>query len=362
MIAERVLLAVQIERTPVEIPLPCYGLELDLSNAKCRACPHQEGCADKMDFRCGRVTLDKLRFELVPKAFGVEYENLTDDDPELPHLERTYRLCYQTVYDKAPPDQASRYREEIVQGMRQAGCSLRLYMLASMIGHQRHQETVYGIDPQAAVFDFSSKALTGKTAVERVRTYGDLCRRSFGTFSLSSLDTLLNENYSENEYAPRMLNSEIIAGTFIVADKIHHDGYPWARLYGHKEVHLDEAWLAIEETYYETILKPHREGARSDKKAINQHRHAVWTARAHFKKQKQYAIGAFQARQAMMIRAAESVVQHFGFRMTDFEMPNREITDPMLFWVHLGWAIRHVQCLRYVNGEQSVYDSVRIRQ
>lgn len=311
-----------------------------------------------MDYRRDRVTLDKLQFRLVPKKFGIDFEKLFAEDPELPHMERTYATCYLTVFNKQPPDRASRFKNKILAGMRQANCSLRLFLLTCMIGHQRNQEFLCQRDPNAKFIDFHAEMLSDKTAIERAKTYGDLCRRSFGTFSLSSLDTLLEDNIEENDYSVRMLNSEIIAGTFIVGDKIFHDGDPWDRLYAAKELHLDEVWLAIEDTYIEIVLETRSKGGGTPKLSYKKHRQSVVQAHGFLKKYRRYAVAAFQAREKIMPEAVERVVNYFGYQPEDFELPNNPVSDPMMFWLYLGRAVSHAECLRYLEGQPSRYDTL----
>src|ERR1044071_5163340 len=49
MLHRRIILAevmptAAIERVASPVPLPCYGVELNLEDPTCQACPHQAGC------------------------------------------------------------------------------------------------------------------------------------------------------------------------------------------------------------------------------------------------------------------------------------------------------------------------------
>lgn len=342
-----------LERTPFKAPLPCYGLELDMAQAQCRKCPHQDGCRQLMSNRTGRVTLDKLEWRLVPKHFGVELEVLASDDPDRHRINRVYQECYPIIFKRRAPDTTGRFDASIEKNASEAGCSIRVYILSNMVGWTRRNEIAGDHDPEARMLDFSARRLTEKNAVERAKTYSSMCRRSFGTFSPSALETLVGDEIVQHEYDSRMFNSEVIAGSFVIGHKIRHHGSGFEQLFRSKETSLDEIWLAIEPEYMQRVLEWRKEQTRP---SIQRHRQSVMMAHGSMKKNKEYVLAAFEARQKVMHRAVETVLGHYGYRPEDFEMEAAPVTNAMRFWVLLGRAVCHMECVSYVQGRPSYFD------
>lgn len=341
------------DRTPVEAPLECYGLELDLAANRCRECPHQAGCAQVMDVRKGRITLDKLQWRLVPENFGVELRMLATDDPDRHRINRVYQECYRIIFKRAAPDATGRLEREILLNVKEANCSVRVYILANMLGWAHRNDLVDEHDPDGRILAFTASRLKGAAALARARTYQDLCRRSFGTFSPSALETLTGTEIIDNEFASQMYDSEVIAGAFIIGHKLQHQGSGFNELFRRKEPHLNEIWLAIESEYMARVLEWRKEPA---KRSIRTHRQGVLMAHGEMKKRREYAIGAFEARQQAMPRAVATVLQRYGYRPVDFEMPATPIQNALRFWVLLGRAVCQMECLNYLEGQPSFYD------
>jgi hypothetical protein len=57
----------------------------------------------------------------------------------------------------------------------------------------------------------------------------------------------------------------------------------------------------------------------------------------------------------MMPAVVSRVLHHFGYRPNDFEIERTPVTDAMDFWVSIARAIQHVECLRYIDGDRSVF-------
>src|SRR3546814_13163222 len=110
-----------MERIAQTAPKSCYGLDFDLTDSVCRECEHQRNCFESLGRRKYTVTLDKAQFDLVPKGFRMEIEKLMGD-PELPQLERTYTLCYQSVFGKQPPDRIGQHKNLILERIRESDC------------------------------------------------------------------------------------------------------------------------------------------------------------------------------------------------------------------------------------------------
>ena len=299
--------------------------------------------------------MSKLQFKLVPKAYQKTFDvNL--EDPELPHIQRTYVHAYDTVFAKSPKDDVRRFTQEIVSAAQQAECALRTFMLAVMLGHKKEGErNLANADVNVMPRPFTAKMLTGKKAVNRARNFAALCNKEFGTFSLSSMATLVDEDCASTQLEQVMLNSETVAGKFIVGYKLRHGGPPWAALYDAHELGLDPRWLAIEQTYMDEIYAAHLRNPRGTQR-IRDHRFSVSQVMGRLKKHRDEAIVNFQARETIMPKAVEAVLAHFGHAPVDFEAAAQPITDPLELWVFIGRAMQHYQCLKYLSGQKSMLD------
>lgn len=346
-----------VTRTPTKVPLECYGTEYSPSDKKCGKCRHIDECKKIMGARLHCVPLDELRFHISPEAFGLAAKKLLTADPGILEYERLYVLAYQTVFDRDPPD-VGRCTKEIIAAAKEAECSLRVFILANMIGHKEQQTEAKRLGQNAAIKRFSPKLLTGPRAVYRAQTYAHVCRKNFGAFAVQTLDSVLDHHGASgliDRTQERMLNSEVIAGTFIANHKITHEGDAVLPLYEADELRMDEVWLAIEPNYYELILKPFISGKKSKYSSINNFRHNVCMALNHLKKKKQFAIAAFQTREAILPAAVKRVCANFNYRPADFESKKHLITDPFELWARIGLVLCHIQCELYVSGLPSCF-------
>jgi hypothetical protein len=341
-----------MERIAQSVPKSCYAVEFDLSNPVCQTCEFQQSCYDALGARKQRVALDKVEFTLVPKAFGLS--KIPCDDPELPTIERTFILCHQTIFGRRPKDRIGKHLNSILANVRKSKVSIRMFMLANMVGYQQHQLTVAAHTDREEKKYYHPKHMIYDHSVKRVEMYREMCQKEFGTFNLSSLDTLTEGGYAENDIERRMEHSEITAARAVVGYKIHRSGPPWEMVYEHQELTLDPHWLATEETYTTAIITPYLAGNKGSKAQAN-HRYSVLQVKAQMKKKKDWAIAVFQARERMMPAVVSRVLHHFGYRPNDFEIERTPVTDAMDFWVSIARAIQHVECLRYIDGDRSVF-------
>jgi len=341
-----------LELVPVQKPLPCYSLEYNKTDPRCQNCPHQTGCIQHSGSRADKISLDKLKFKLVPEAFAKAYD-FDMEDPELPHIQRTYFKCFEVVFGKPPVDDMSRFAQEVLAGARKTNNSIQMYMLAAMVGHREAQKIRMEKLGLAIPRPFTAKKLTGPVALKHAKMYAEMCSNEFGAFALSSLSSLVEEDFTSKTLESKMLHSESTVGKFIVSYKIFHGGPPWASLFDAHELTLDPYWLAIDDTYTREIFMPYQENKRGSD-AIKTHRFSVGQVMGHLKKHSNAAINAFRARETIMPRAVAEVVAFYGFRLDDFNIDPDPITDPMEFWVYLGRAVQHLHCLLYLEGMPSL--------
>lgn len=338
-----------MERIAQKTPTPCYGLEFDLTTPECQACTLQKDCFTQLGRRSNVVPVSRAEFKLVPSKFNIDAENLLD--PETPHVERTYVLCFQTIFRKRPKDTVGRHKAKVLELVKAAKCSMRLYMLTVMIAWREKQKDIVG-KSKISTGIFTAKMLARNHAFSQLSMYREMCRKEFGTFDLSSISTLVEEEYAESDMERRLYMSELVAAKQFVAMKIHTGGPVWDRLYSAVELQLDPYWLAIEESYEEHVLKPyleHRHGTKTEAR----HRHSVAQVKSQLKKHKQFAIGVFQTRETVIRKAISPVLYTFGYTPEDFEVVNEPFTSAMEFWVMLARAIQHDQCLKFLNGDRN---------
>ena len=338
-----------MERIAQKTPTPCYGLEFDLTTKECQACTVQKGCFEQLGRRRTVVPINRAEFKLVPSKFEIDAENLID--PETPHVERTYVLCYQTIFGKRPQDTVGQNKAKLLQYVKATACSMRLFMLTVMIAWREKQKDILGKSDLSTGI-FVSKLLARPHAISQLDQYREMCRKEFGTFDLSSISTLVEEEYSESDMERRMHLSELVAAKAYVALKVHKGGPVWAQFYSMTELQLDPYWLAVEESYEEHILRPYLAGNRGTKTEAR-HRHSVAQVKSQLKKHKQFAIGVFQAREAAIRKAISPVLYTFGYDVQDFEVTSEPFTNAMEFWVMLARAIQHDQCLKLLAGDRN---------
>ena len=339
-------------RIPKNAPVSCYGLELDLATSECRLCPHQDGCRTHMGSRLERITLDKIRWDMVPKEM-VPPDVL--ENPEIEELEACFRDCFQLVFHREPgrTNTARRYGEKIFEAVKTLGFSFRLFILSNMVAWKATNDLRRKIasDTGSKTPEFLAVNLTKSAAVTHAIIYAETCRDKFGTFDATRLGLIANvANLSENGIEERMLASEVTAAEHIISYKLNYRGSPAKNLYQEIESSLDPHWLAIEPSYNKVILEKYaREPFGSG--GQKSHREKVVRALKQMKTRPKEAWYAIMVRQSIMRPAVARVLMHFGYDADDFSAPMNPVSDPLMFWSHLGQAILHYNCWLHICGE-----------
>ena len=378
-----------VERTPMKIPLKCFGLEHDKLDPLCHACPHQQECVRFMGTRANKIPLDKLHFDLVPQELKVTLSERSDDSDRLIRLRLLYAECYRTVFGKDPDrlDAAEFYRDEIINNAHAAECSVRMFILSNMVAHNISEQTIIeqtsaartSIEDTEQVHDpwfcamlsageqptienpekthtrrFCAKLLTGERAINRAVEYAESGNDRYGTFSLYSLAAFDGANYEANEMDNAMLTSEVTAGRFLVRYNIHHGGPPFEALYREEELQLDPFWLATEPSYRMTVLDPSLK-SKTGSRALKEHRLNVLKAIARFRRRRTTHRLAFQSRQKIMPEAVERVLGYFHMRPEDLLHDAVLIVDPLALWIQIGSTLQQYHCWLLVKGESSYF-------
>ena len=312
-----------------------------------------------MGSRAGRIPLSKIEFRIAPGRLADRIDAI-EDDPEATGLNNTYVHCYRTVFKRRPPDGDSVYRHRIaiIRAARNLGESLRLYILANMVAHQVAQFAIVSETERANAVPFRASMLVGGLALTRCKQYAENCRSRFGTFALSGLGTLVNEDYEADDIETAMLNSEVTAGRFIVQYKTYHKGSPFEDLYQHEELALSPYWLAIEPSYEETVLARWRVN-RTGSEALQRHRFDVHRTQQALRKNTADRLLMFGKRQRMLPEAVRTVLSLLHYSTEDFLVDPVPVTDPTTFWITLGRTIQHYNVRMFLNGEQSVFNRSR---
>jgi len=307
-----------------------------------------------MGARYDMVPLNRVRWNIVPARFVDEASQLVMDDPEIPHLKRLYTDCYWSVFHCKPYEDASRFAKEIKKNAIKVPCSVRMFILANMVAQREHEKQIIQNTEKLREASFRVKMLTGELAVKRARVYQELCQNEFGTFSLSSLSVLAKEDMKDN-MDDLMLRSEATAATWFVRYKIFNGGPASERLYESEELQLAPEWLALEQTYIDTILKPYIERKISGSEMAERHRFNAFQVHCQFKKNLTLQRMAWVSRQRIMSEAVGRVLAVFDHQPADFLYPREPETDPMRFWMRLALTIRHYHCWLYLNGQPSFF-------
>lgn len=303
-----------------------------------------------MGRRGNRVSLDQATFNLVPPAFKDKHSMDADDDPEFVYMDRVYALCYSAIFDKHTSASLKRVRTAVAEKAKAAKCSIRLYMLAAMMGHLRSQDEILGHTHAGYASEMSPKHLLSTRAEEHVKVYAEICRKKFGAFTIAELDMLHAGNVVADDIQTRMLHSEVIAGKFIVAAKAKGDAEIEQALYFRYEIALDPHWLAVEPSYTELILRPFMK-KKFGNTADQHHRQDTLKIIGFLKSHPTAAHAVHLARNFSMKQALCRVLDSHRRNPDDFEIEAAPVTNAFAFWKDIGRALQHVYCL-------NLYDQV----
>lgn len=340
-----------MERNPVEAPLPCYGNELDLTETKCQRCPHMRACSRDSGSRRDKVPINEAVFRLIPPSFG-HMEVMPGEDPELAHIGAVYSLCHEAVFGKHVRASVRHIAAEVAAAAAAMDCSIRLYILAVMVGFQQDQQFREAESDRTLTHPFSPNMLTGARAARRAENYAHVCRSRFGTFNLQALDMITDGRLADQAVETRMFNSELIAAKFIVGRKATDGGLVEPDFYRLFEYDLDEHWLAIEPSYTKTVLFPKEPVQWAASKAILRKRFDVKQTIARMKRHTSAGFAAHAARNAVMAEVTQRVLQHFRIMDEMLEVPVDPVTNAFEFWKSIGNAIQHIRCLRIYFGSR----------
>lgn len=335
-------------RTAIQPPKACFGLEQNHGNPICQGCSFQKDCADLMGCLANRINVDNAHFDFMPEALVKRYPSIKGKDPDLQYIQEVYNFCYQWVFGQKARGNFLKHQPSILARVQESRTSVKMFFLTNMLAWKRsHSGTA-----------FYPQTLTGKFAVRQVRILAEACQRRYGAFDTTGLDRMMGSEVAKQDFETHLLNSEIVAGSWIVNYKLFHSGDLINRLYAEKETSLNPYWLAIEPSYFDNVLNQHLENPNpNDSDLIRTHRWKVIQVLNRLKKHERQAMSVFNARERIMPEAVRRVLWQRGFREEHFEIENVPVANAIKFWARLANAIQHYECLNFVDNYPSIFDA-----
>ncbi len=321
------------QRKDTEIPLACFGLELNESDAVCIGCAHFEACKTATGSRSQHVPVTKATFTLQPPGG----DGTASPQPDAAAL---YQLAHEQIF-------RSRARDTLLSGdaltvsrsARDLNVSLEVYLYACLLGHQVSC-------PERA---FRAKFLLGTTAAKRVQFYRDRAVTRFHALDLTSIGNLAGRDLGLQREA--LLNSEALFGAWVVSERCRRGGNGVAALYAARECALHPAWLAIEPTYAKwRKTQPEQPYLKSDDRGapifneIGRHRHAI-----HQVNPSQWP-GLTRLRNEILPTVAAQILQKHQVNPSHV-LTASPVTNAFAFWLRLGDALLQLRLLQIVHHE-----------
>ncbi|HEV2330024.1 MAG TPA: hypothetical protein VGY56_14680 [Verrucomicrobiae bacterium] len=335
-------------RTAIQPPKACFGLEQHHGNTICQGCPFKRDCADLMGGLANRISVDNARFSFVPDVYQIRYPRIEGEDADLQNIQAIYGFCHQWVFGQKARGSFFKHQEAIWARAQESGASVKMFFLANMLAWKHsHGGTM-----------FYPQALTGEFAVRQVKAISKACQRCYGAFDITGLDRMMGSDVAGQDFETHLLNSETVAGSWIVNYKLFHSGDLVHQLYVEAETSLHPYWLAIEPSFADNVLNQHLENPNpDDSEQIRTHRWKTIQVLNTLKRHERQAMSVFSARERIMPEAIQRVLGQRGLRVEHFEIENIPVVNAIKFWARLGNAIQHYECLKFVDNYPSVFDA-----
>jgi hypothetical protein len=331
-----------VERIPLPFKKRCYGTGYQHSDDVCQSCSLKENCRMHMGRRSNRVPVNSVRFILTPEALL-----RSDSGTPKQNIAEAFQMSFKRVYGKSRrlpfTGRIKDFTPKVAKNLSEARVSPDLYFTTLMWAYKKTNPDL----PLYATY------LVGESALKRFTMYRQAVEAKYGTFDSGHLEAFNSDSKAHATFSlrDRLLNSEITAGQWIIGYKRYNSGKFEDSLYSAKELDMDPAWLAIEPTYFDTVLKTHLDRPFG---TAEQQRHRSRVVHVRHRLRGKYgkveAKIAFCTRENIMSKAVETVLSDMGYRPHDFEIEDSPIVHPLKFWSRLGLAVQHVGCLAYLNG------------
>jgi hypothetical protein len=287
-----------------------------------------------MGKRAFKVRIKDVKFSFTPELLKEKAPDPFSD------IQESWRSCLKTVFPnerpaKLHPDTC----QKIAANASEAEVPVRLMMLCSMLAHRDSGDGR----------PFYPTMLFGPSAIRRTEMYRKVCCERYGIFDETSLRRFF-EIGPGNGFEKNLLESEILAGSWIVGWRISKPGKAVEALFKHKETDLNPVWLAIEEEYSE-IFKRHVQTPFGTK-TEQDHRFSVSRITSSLKRDRTLARSVFSARERIMPAAAEAVIHQFNAQ-PDWFLFEKKVTNPLRFWIDIGKAVSNIFYSRALDGDMT---------
>jgi hypothetical protein len=273
------------------------------------------------------VTLENVEFNLLPPS--LEETQIKGAD----NFENLYKSLYAVVYKDQVPDSLWKHKDaeqRLKDIADEAGCSVRLFILCCMLARKTLSPNV----------KFFANFLFAKNSIGLVYEFSTMARERYGAFDYESLGAVTDGGDQLTQDNPKITDSELLAGLWVVGYKLLKAGAPFRQFYGENELKLDPIWLALEPSYVDY----HNE-LEGISQAVSEHRMEVRRVRRWLSKNKHVAVMYYERRSQNFKRVVEKVLQRHGYALDSFESAPL-VHDAMKFWTRLALAIQHFGCLR----------------
>lgn len=306
-----------------------------------------------MGNRLNKIPLSAAVYKTVPLVYRTTFSAKPDTDPELPTIEATYLLCHETVFGVKSRQYIGNNAHEIIALARTAGCSLRLYFLANMLGWLAAQEERCELKGVRITEAFPVKSMLGTVGLNRATAYAETCRKKYGAFSVGTLNTLLDS--TATDVYSRVLRSELEAGIWYVGFKIRHEGKALEKMFQDIELKLDPYWLAINEDYYKLVLQPYLKN-KSGPEELQRHRFNVTQTIGMLKRNQRIQKSIFLCRQQCQPEAVSRICAFYHYSPSRFLIADAPVTNIVELWLNLSRAMQQDQLLNLIYGESSIFN------
>ena len=298
-----------------------------------------------MGSRLGRIPVGEAKFSFIPANKEMASKrHLEETNSERRDIDAIYYEAHRQVYGNLPKDSVGRFTDKVFRLATEAGLPVPLFILISMFGYTK-------TFPEKT---FSARVLVDGRSLYRVQVYAEECRRRYMAVSAKLIDVFADSNLAGNDFKRLMLASEIKAGRWIIEYKLWNQGLPYDPMFDAIENELHPAWLATEPRYLAKLVAySTRTGSQPEDRQPT--RHKALDAFQRMKRYQHEAIANFRVREGIMAEAVAEVLNTYGYRGDDFEIEDKPLCDPLLFWNRLGAAMQHLECLLFVNYSEGIY-------
>ena len=310
----------EIIRTPVCVPLPCYGSWQ--RGAACDACAFRKGCRE---LRRGRRTLEDLQFKLV----STRWDNAPSAPPPATDVVLDYVTAYRLVTGRKTNSKLSQEQQRKIRAAaKESNVSVIQYCILIMHLWWRANAG----NPQAV---FYPNMLCGPYAQKTVAEAKERAIQKYGGFFMYDVGRLAGRKTVSVQDLLR--NSELVFARAYVNSRIR-GGMPLKDLLSTIEFQLDPLWLALEDEYVEHHAQRTKQ---MESLVATEHRYNVTLACKFYRSDKSILTGMLEMRGSIMLDVLREVLDDYGLTPSKLEYDGTPISNGAKFWARIASAIIH---------------------